>query len=419
MPPDWGWDIWLILAGRGWGKTRAGAEWAAAKARAHPGCRIALVAQTYADGRDTMVEGESGLLACLADQELRGGNRDGAWNRSLGELFLRNGSQFKIYSSEKPRQLRGPQHHFAWADEPASWYDAHKGPAEDTTWSNAQFGLRLSMAGSRPQIVVTGTPRAVKLLTAKHSVPKGLLHREGVAITRGHTDENLGNLAPSFRAAVVDPYRGTRLGRQELGGEVLEDAPGALVKRDWIDANREERTDPGQVHARTIGLDPGGVDAQALCTVSRTADGRLHVEHAEIFRGTATDFLRHAVRLAQAGEASLVVEHNHGGTYLLGLLQQVIRELGMIVPVREVWASVGKKARAERPALLVEQGRVTFPTVVTPGMAELEDSLCTFDPLVDKESPHALDAWAWAMHPHIGGVHRVAGDADLEAVPYT
>lgn len=425
LPPPGDWDIWLIRAGRGWGKTRSGAEWAADKARTYPGCRIALVAQTFADGRDTMVEGEeSGLLDILDESELRGGSRDGAWNRSLGELFMHNGSKFKIFSSEKPRQLRGPQHHFGWADEPATWYDAHRGPTKDTTWSNLQFGMRLSIRAdgrpkSSPRIVVTGTPQPVKLLTEKVGPPKGLLHRQGVVFSTGHSDDNLTNLAAEYKRAVLDPYRDTRLGRQELAGEVLEDAPGALVKRDWIDQNREDRTDPLQVHARTIGLDPGGTNSQALATVSRTADQRLHVEHVEVYRGSATEFLRHAVRLAQVGEASLVVEHNHGGTYLLGLLQSVMRELGIIVPVKEVWASQGKLARAERPALLVEQGRVTFPTVITPGLAELEDELCTFDPKEDKESPHALDAWVWAMFPHLGGISRVGQGADLAAVPYS
>lgn len=425
LPPDWPWDIWFVRAGRGWGKSRLGAEWAAGKARDYPGCRIALVAQSFADGRDTMVEGESGLLSVLDDRELRGGDRDGAWNRSLGELFLASGSRFKLFTSERSRQLRGPQHHFAWGDEPATWHDAYKGPAEDTTFSNLQFGLRLTLNGSSPQLLLTGTPRPVKLLTERTGPPKGLLHREGVAVTTGHTDDNLENLAPAYRAAVIDPYRGTRLGRQELAGEVLEDVPGALVKRQWIEDGRGPAVDPGQIHARAIGLDPGGIRAQALCTVARRADGMLFVEHAETYDPTPADlqavgdvgssaasgYLKHAIRLGQAGAvtlplgapgATIVVEKNHGGDFLMGLLYTWMQTLGVIVPVQPVTASVGKRARLEPVATLAEQGRIRWPAVSSQGVAELEDQLCSWDG--SGESPHLLDAFVWAATHLMGGV---------------
>ncbi len=177
-----------------------------------------------------MVEGESGLLSIFDDSELRGGSQDTAWNRSMRELFLADGSRFKVFSSEKPRTLRGPQHHFAWVDEPATFYDAHKGSAEDTTWSNLVFGCRLTSAGSTPQIVATGTPKPVKLLTQRPTddSPPGLLYRVSTAITRGHSDDNLANLAESYRREVIDPLRDTRLGRQELAAEVLEDVEGAV-----------------------------------------------------------------------------------------------------------------------------------------------------------------------------------------------
>ena len=157
------------MAGRGWGKTRTGAEWIAEKARRYPGARCGLVAQTAADGRDVMVEGESGLLSVLDPAELRGGAIDSAWNRSLGELFLANGSRFKIYSSEKPQKLRGPQHHFVWGDEPTYWYDHAKGTAKDTTFSNMVIGCRLPArpgwdADYRSQVCLTCTPRRTALL---------------------------------------------------------------------------------------------------------------------------------------------------------------------------------------------------------------------------------------------------------------
>jgi phage terminase large subunit-like protein len=288
-PPGGDWFVWLILAGRGWGKTRTGAEWAAARAREFPGCRIALVAQAFGDGRDTMVEGESGLLGVLEPRELRGGDQERAWNRSLGELFLANGSRFKIFSSEKPRQLRGPQHHFAWCDEPFTWYDAHKGPDQDTTWSNLLLTLRLSIGGSEPRVVVTGTPRPVRLLTQRDREPVGLLHRASTVIVRGHTDENLANLAPSFRAEVIDPVRGTRLGRQELAAEVLEDVPGALWKRAWIDERRRVTQRPAFWRRKVMGLDPAdGVesgDEQAFTIAGQGADWGYYVLRSE---GTRT-----------------------------------------------------------------------------------------------------------------------------------
>ena len=194
------------------GKTRTGAEWVVAKARTYPGARIALVGQTFQDGRDTMVEGESGILEALEDHELRGGSRERAWNRSIGELFLANGSRFRVFSSEKPNRLRGPQHHFAWGDEPATWYDAPRGPTEDTTWSNLEIGCRLPIGDAEPQILLTATPKPVRLLTQRDTEPLGVLHRETTAITRGHTDENLDNLASSYRERVVDPLRGTASG---------------------------------------------------------------------------------------------------------------------------------------------------------------------------------------------------------------
>src|SRR5665647_3177721 len=204
LPPAGDWLTWLILAGRGWGKTRTGAEYTAELARTYPGARIALVAATFADGRDTMVEGESGLLAVLDENELRGGSQDLAWNRSMGELFLANGSRFKDYSSEKPRQLRGPQHHFAWADEAAAWLDAHKGTIKDTTWSNLLFGLRLPAqpgwpAGYRTRVIVTTTPRPLALIKVPDSVLErephraGIIQRPSTVTTRGSTRENLAN----------------------------------------------------------------------------------------------------------------------------------------------------------------------------------------------------------------------------------
>lgn len=228
--PAGDWLVWLILAGRGFGKTRTGAETVSEWAQHGPRERIALVGQTFSDTRDVMVEGESGLLAVLPPSALRGGSVSAAWNRSLGELFFSNGAKAKVFSSEKPGQLRGPQHHKAWVDEPAKFKDARKGDALDTTWNNLMLGLRL---GEQPQAVVTGTP--TRALLVRQLVAKTSTH-----LTRGSTYDNLDNLAPTFREQILSAYEGTRIGRQELLGEILDDVEGALWRLEQIDLTRGE-----------------------------------------------------------------------------------------------------------------------------------------------------------------------------------
>jgi predicted phage terminase large subunit-like protein len=427
LPPVGRWFVWLILAGRGWGKTRTGAEWAAEKARRFPGCRVALVAQMFGDGRDTMVEGESGLLSVLSDHELRGGDRDTAWNRSLGELFLANGSRFKIYSSEKPRQLRGPQHHFAWGDEPSTWLDASKGPAEDTTFSNLIFGCRLDIEGvdgstSEPQVVLTGTPKPVRLLTQKPDGqnPPGLMHRESTVITRGHTDDNLSNLAPSFRREVVDPMRGTRLGRQELAAELLEDVEGALWSHATIDDYRTEER-PVFWQRKVLGMDPSdGTEAgaeQGLCVAGIGSDWDIYVTRSEGLRLSGLEYCKHAINTAVEEDCSLiVVEKNHGGTYLVELLEQAMRLLGKRVAVKVVTAVRDKRARAEPVAAIYEQGKVRH----LGHFVELEEQMTSFTGLGREESPDRLDAMVWALSELKGSNWHGAVEPEHDvAVPYT
>lgn len=420
LPPVGDWFVWLILAGRGWGKTRTGAEWVAEMARRYPGCRIALVAQRFADGRDTMVEGESGLLSTLGDHELRGGTREAAWNRSLGELFMANGSRFKIYSSERPAQLRGPQHHFAWGDEPATWLDAGKGPTEDTTFSNLIFGCRLSLDDSEPRIVLTGTPKPVKLLTQKPDGkhPPGLLHRASTVVTRGHTDDNLANLAPAYRREVVDPMRGTRLGRQELAAELLEDVQGALWKHAMIDDRRASEP-PLFFQSKVLGMDPSdGTEAgaeQAIAVAGIGADWDLYVTRSEGLRVSGLDYCKHAVNVAvEEGCARIVVEKNHGGTYLIELLEQAMRLLGKRVAVTVVTAHRDKRARAEPVAALYEQGKVRhlgfFP--------ELEEQMTGYTGLGREVSPDRLDAAVWALSDLKGHNWHGPASGEERAVPW-
>jgi phage terminase large subunit-like protein len=428
LPPEGPWFVWLILAGRGWGKTRTGAEWAAEKARRYPHIRVALVAQKFGDGRDTMVEGESGLLSVLGDHELRGGSRHTAWNRSLGELFLANGSRFKIYSSERPAQLRGPQHHYAWGDEPATWLDAHKGPAEDTTFSNLTFGCRLETKGtdgstSTPQLVLTGTPKPVRLLTQRPDGqnPPGLMLRASTTLTRGHTDENLGNLAPTYRHEVVEPLRGTRLGRQELAAEVLEDVEGALWTHATIDAKRTAEP-PLSFQSKVLAMDPadgteqGAEQGLAVCGIG--SDWDLYVTRSEGLRLTGLEYCKHCINVATEEACSrIVVEKNHGGTYLLELLEQAMRILGKRVAVHVVTAARDKRARAEPVAALYEQGKVRHLGHFT----ELEEQQTSYTGTGREESPDRLDALVWALSELKGLNWHGPPDPDAEygAVPYT
>ena len=221
LPPPGDWSVWLILAGRGAGKTRSGAEWVRDLAETASVSRIALVGPTAADVRDTMVEGESGLLAIAPNS-----NRI-TFEPSKRRLSWSNGVQATLFSSEEPDRLRGPQHGAAWCDELCSWRNVRD------TWDNLQFGLRL---GKKPRQIITTTPKPIKLL-------KELVKRDGqdVVVTRGRTSDNAANLAPSFLSQIVARYEGTRLGRQELNAELLEDVQGALWTRDLLEEVRRDK----------------------------------------------------------------------------------------------------------------------------------------------------------------------------------
>ena len=384
LPPPGEWLTWLILAGRGFGKTRTGAETIAQWARDIPGGRFALIGQTYADARDVMVEGESGLLAVLDPEELRGGTVDTAWNRSLGELYLANGSKFKLYSSEKPRQLRGPQHHGAWGDEPATWNDAEKGTADDTTWSNMLFGLRL---GENPRVVVTGTPRPNRLV-------RELLKDDTTVTTRGSTYDNLANLAPTFREAILSRYEGTRLGRQELSGELLEDTPGALWTWGMFGAEGFRLAEAPPLRRIVVGVDPAASstdesDETGIIVAGLGQDGRGYVLADASLRGTPNEWGRAVAGAAGAWQADRVVaERNNGGQ----MVEYVLRTVAPTLPITTVWASRGKQTRAEPVAALYEQGRVSH----VGSFPELETQLTGWTP-DGGASPDRLDALVWAL----------------------
>lgn len=382
-PPEGGpdWTIWLILGGRGAGKTRTGAEWVRGAALGHPGfCepragRIALVGETYGAVRDVMVEGPSGILAVHRD----GPDRP-VWTPTTRRLSWPNGAVAHAFSSEDPDGLRGPQFDAAWADELAKW----RYPEE--TWDMLQFALRL---GTSPREVVTTTPKPIPLL-------RRLLAETHARVSRTRTLDNAGNLAPAFLTNVVGHYAGTRLGRQELDGELIEDRQDALWSRALVEAARvmaapdlarvvvavDPPASSGQ-RAASCGIVAAGLDEQGIGYV---------LADATIAEAKPSEWAAKAVATYRRWQAdALVVEANQGGE----MVGSVIREIDPSVPVTSVHATRGKYLRAEPVALLYEQGRVrhvgAFPA--------LEDELCDFGPtgLSSGRSPDRLDALVWAL----------------------
>lgn len=456
LAPQGDWFTWLILAGRGWGKTRAAAEWSAQKARQYPGARIALVAATFADGRDTMVEGNSGLLSVLDDSELRGGNRETAWNRSMGELFLANGSQFKIFSSEKSGRLRGPQHHFAWCDEIAQWPDAHRGTAKNSTWSNLLMGLRLKAlpgwdSAYRPQVAAATTPLPLPLLKVPDSIAvreparRGIMQRKDTHITSGASMDNEANMAPSFVETVIDPLRGTQLGRQELEGELIEDFEGALVTRGVLNRARMSTIDAWphiEYSTRVVSVDPAVTegeksDSTGIIVVGAGHDGNVYVLGDLTLKASPEKWaLTVWGAVAAFGATTVVVEDNQGGDMVEHVLMQawteyqhqarytprstlnrddlgeisdkLTRPLGSIMPpIKRVHPSgpnQGKWMRAQSTKLLYEQHRIRHVTSPGSGVFELlEDQLATWTGEKGQKSPDRIDALVhgvnYLMHP--------------------
>lgn len=384
--PPGDWLVWLVLAGRGWGKTRVGAEWAKEHMLTQPGCRVALVAGTFADARDTMVEGESGLLAIIPDYLLRGGNQATAWNRSMGELYLANGSTAKVYTAEKATQLRGPQSHFAWCDEAAKWKDAHLGVAEDSTWSNLMMGLRV---GAHPQCVVTTTPKPNRLI-------KAILARDTTVVTRGTTYENLVNLAPPFREQIVSMYEGTRLGRQELMAELLEDVPGALWTLAQLDKLRVSSAP--ELRRIVVAIDPAGSTNEdsdetgiVACGIDAQDPPHGYVLADRSGKYSPDGWARAAAKLYHELDADhIVAETNYGGDMVKFTLRTVDPQIPVIVKT----ATRGKRVRAEPIAALDEQGRIHH----VGRLDALEDQMANWLPDEPNEkSPDRMDARVWGF----------------------
>ena len=398
MAGDPDWRIWAIVAGRGFGKTRAGAEWVWARARqGGDGVRIALVAASLEEAARVMVEGASGLLAVARRGE------EARWIKSRGEVHFPSGARGFVYSAARPDMLRGPQHHFAWGDELAQWGALGSSGQGEAAWDNLMLGLRL---GERPRAVVTTTPRPVPLLKRVLALPR-------CAATHGRTDDNP-HLPEDFRSAMRAAYGGTRLGRQELDGLLLEDLPGALWTREVIEGSRRFALLPGEGRGPAngagrapgfagelgrvvVGVDPPASaqgDACGIVVCGLDLDGKAWVLADLSVAGLRPEGW--AGRVAAAadawGAASVVAEKNQGGE----MVESVLRAAGCPVPVRLVHAAQGKAARAEPVALRFEKGEAGLAGA----FAELEEQLCGMTYAGYRGpggSPDRADAMVWAM----------------------
>lgn len=374
------WRVWLILGGRGAGKTRAGAEWVRAKALGiapvgdKPARRIALVGETLADVRRVMIDGVSGLLAIHGEHERP------ELEISKGQLVWPNGAIAQMFSAEDPDSLRGPQFDAAWCDELAKW----RRPEE--TWDMLQFGMRL---GEVPQIAVTTTPRPLPLL-------KAIMADPGTVIARAATTANAAHLAPAFIAEMQRRYAGTALGRQELLGEIVDENAGSLWRRDWIESHRVQACP--ELQSIVVAVDPpvtatARSDACGIIVAGLGADGRAYIAADRSLQGREPHvWARAAVRAYQEFMADRVVaEVNQGGDLVIAILRQIDEA----VAVRTVRATRGKWLRAEPVAALYTEGRVAHVGV----HATLEEQMLAFDAdgLARGRSPDRVDALVWAL----------------------
>ena len=374
VPPEGIWRVWLLLAGRGFGKTRTGGELVRSMVETGRAGRIALVAPTAADARDVMVEGESGLLALAPSSDRP------RYEPSKRRLSWQNGAIATTYSADEPERLRGPQHDFAWCDELAAW-------RYPQAWDMLMLGLRL---GEDPRAVITTTPRPTKLIRA-------LVADQTVILTCGSTAENEANLAPAFLSQIIGRYAGTRLGRQELDAEILEDAPGALWNHGLIEAGRV--TGAPDLVRIVVAIDPAASSAEHADETGIVVAGKDIAGNGYILADVSGHYSPHewaraAIAAYRAHGADRVVgEVNNGGD----MVEATLRMIDPSVAFTAVRAARGKTARAEPVAALYEQGRVHH----VGALPALEDQMCAF--VVDFDRAHAgfspdrVDALVWAL----------------------
>lgn len=379
--PPGDWNTWLVMAGRGFGKTRMGSEWVRKIAHDYPGCRIALVGETAADVRDVIIKGDSGLLN--VDPTL---NED-CWSPTNRCLSWPNGSKAWAYNATEPDQLRGPQHHFAWVDELAKFRYIQE------TWDQLQFGLRL---GTHPQVLVTTTPQPKQLI-------KNLVKDPDTVVTRGSTLDNAANLAKNTIKQLYDRYANTRLGRQELEGEILGDIPGALWSPSMVEDARIADDETPDLERIIVAVDPAasseeGADEHGIVVVgmARDEDGyaRGYVLEDATCRGRPEVWANTAVKMYRKWNADkIIAEKNNGGE----MVESVLKGADRSVPVKLVHASRGKVVRAEPISYLYEQGRVHH----VGRFDKLEDQMFSFSVDVVRNSsegsPDRVDALVWGL----------------------
>lgn len=366
------WRFWVCLAGRGWGKTRVGAEWVREQVREVD--RVNLIAATVDDARDIMVEGESGILAICPPWERPD------YKKSDRKLVWPNGATSLIFTADEPERLRGKQHRRIWADELAAW-------RYPEAWDQAKFGLRLPPG---PCAVVTTTPRPTKIV-------KELVEDPKTWVTRGTTYENRANLDTAFYSDIIRKYEGTRLGRQELLAQILSDNPNALWNRKMLDDLRVAKIPP--LTRVVVAVDPQAAESGAetgivAAGIGRAEDKKLHAYVLDdvSLRASPNDWATAVIRAYNKYEADrIVAEKNQGGDMVESVVQTAAEKLNTRVAYKAVHAARGKVTRAEPVAALYEQGRVHH----FGAFAALEDQLCEWEPGMD--SPDRLDALVWAL----------------------
>lgn len=375
---DGRWTYWLTLAGRGWGKTRTGAE--AVRDWVRQGFTLVnLIGATVDDARDVMIEGESGILAiCPPDERPR-------YLMSKRQLKWPNGAVSLIFTADEPERLRGKQHMKLWADELASW-------RYPEAWDQAKFGLRL---GQYPQAFISTTPRPFKII-------KELIADPDCLVTRGTTYDNRSNLAKTFYTSVIKAYEGTRLGRQELEGIVLDDNPNALFKRTDIDAGRVPSMPAGVTIDRfVVAIDPAVTSDEDSdetgiigAAIGSDGDGYVFDDVSGIF--TPNEWARQAIQLYHTRDADrIVAESNNGGE----MVESTLHTVDENIPVKLVHASRGKAIRAEPIAALYEQHRIHHVGT----LGKLEDQMTDWVPDDKKaSSPDRMDALVWALTELMG-----------------
>ena len=374
LAPKGDWSTWMIMSGRGWGKTRTGAEWI--RERVQAGYRrIGLIAKTPADARDIMIEGESGILACIPKDQRP------TYETTKRRLTWKNGAVALAFSSHEPDHLRGVQFDTVWVDELATYEYARE------TWETMRFALRLS---DDPRCLVTTTPKPMAII-------KEIIKEEGTVLTTGSSYDNQANLTPQFFEQILSRYENTRIGRQEIHAELLDEAEGSLWKRDWIENTRVGEC-PNLLRI-VVALDPAVTknkesDETGIVVCGIDDKNELYVLDDSSGRYTPQQWGGEAIALYKRWMADrIVAETNNGGM----MVESVLRQIDEQIPYKSVHASKGKRVRAEPISALYEQGKVHH----VGRHNDLEDQLCNWDPM-SNDSPDRLDALVWACTELIG-----------------